>query len=407
MFNVNPASAGQVVVSGAQTRLSELTQGQLYRVTVTSVLPGKAEILIGNQYLLAATQLKFQPGDVITLKLAERTPELLRFQLALPGLNATAGVENTAEQQLQILLRAAGLADSEANRTLLTLLVGQDVALSGRSLSEVAQLLQHYPPEVLAQFMPLYKELLKRQISLDSTVLRQLVWLNSAEPRLAALLLQLPAAQRHVRQRSEVRKSGTGDTFRTAIFTTVDEASLPSAAQLRDSLHLLYGSPEAALQRLLRNFADEEGEPSITAGKTLVLRDLANLVPADAADAATGEILALLQAIRVSASLEPRRFTVFLPLLLERIPTEIKLSLALLAEQFYQKDYLLRMQVSNELQGDVAITVRTRGNGLSVDIRAGDPQVRSAYQAQLDQLRAELEQDHGFVIRHLSAGGGA
>jgi hypothetical protein len=392
---VIPAT-GQVVIPAASARLAELALGQLYRVTVTATFPSRAEILIGNQYLLAATPLRFQAGDVLTLRLVARTPELLQFQLALP-LDAQAG---DVAAELAVLLRAAALADTPENRAALTLLLQTGVPASGRAVSDIAQLLAALPQAAVAAFMPLYKELNARGFKLDKALLVQLARLAQAAPGLpplAGALAGLLSQQQRERQRRGGGRSKAEKALEAALAPPAEENPENAAAQIQAQLALLYASPEkAVLDALVR-----AGAPDAGGTANAELRDLANVIADETADAALAETLALLEALRIANALTPGRISLSLPLLPGAEPTDAELHLQVLAEQYYQKDYALRLRVENETQGKVEFQLRTRGPGLFVDVLAADEETLAAYEAEAARLREELGQGTGFIVRRL------
>jgi hypothetical protein len=396
-----PASAtGQLVAAAAQLKLAQLSVGGLYRVTVTGVYPGKAEILIGNQYLLAATPFKFQTGDVLTLKLVERSAELLRFQLALPS---GAGQAQQAQTELATLLRAAVLPDTAGNREVLATLLRGAVPVTLQSVSDITQLLASLPQQAVAAFMPLYRELLERKLRVPQDVLRQMALVGRGEQPLAAALsgaLEELAEQR--------RKSGKARTALeqslAQVLASADNEDGTSWRELRAALLALYGSPERRLRdALLSN--DNQPDEAVEEQAALVelaLDDLANLAHDEELSAGMRDALAALQALRITSSLDDAHLTLNLPLLLDGQATELQLSLTLLAEQYYQKDYALSMRLQNAVQGKVELRLRTRGPGVNVDVLAPDEAVRQAYEAELPRLVEELQED-GWVVRHAGA----
>jgi hypothetical protein len=394
----------QVTVSGAHARLAELVVGKAYRVSVTDVYPGKAEILLGNQYLLAATQLRFSPGDVIDLVLRERSPDLLVFQLILPSgeqadeLNARLGT----------LLRAANLADVVENRQAMSMLISNGISVSNRSALEIAQLLSVLPQAVVAGFLPLYKELIERNIRLDWPVLLQMAKLSGEPSNVAEQLAGVLISMQAERARDK-RKNRLLNAVDSALVSVDSEDELPTASVLKDKLALLYGSSEKQLLDFLHSLKppDETAgrqtgiEP--TPGKArLEFADLTNLAYGETVSAALADVLNVLQAQRVESSLRSGRFNLILPLLLDGEPTDVQVSIQTLAEQYYQKDYAIRLRLDNTIQGKTEIQIRTRGPGISVDILAEEGSTAQAYTEQLPGFRQELQRNTGLIPRHLA-----
>ena len=81
--------------------------------------------------------------------------------------------------------------------------------------------------------------------------------------------------------------------------------------------------------------------------------------------------------------------------------TDVSLQLQVLSEQYYQKDYAFRIRVDNQTQGSVEFQLRSRGPGLGIDILAGDDEVAAAYEAELEQFRAELAEIPGLLVRRV------
>jgi hypothetical protein len=408
----------QVTVQGAQARLAGLTAGALYRVEITDLLPGKVEFLIGNQYLLASTSLRFYAGDVVNLRLVQRSPELLVFQLALP---ASASLEQDGAD-LATLLRAANLPATEANQHALSMLIRSGISVSNRSVDGFAQLLTTYPPEVLAGFMPLYKELIERELKLSPAILRQLVQLPEAAPELAGLLAGALAKLQSGRTRGRNGGQQLEDAVEAALARFSEEEDLPTAQALKEQLRLLYGSPERALRDAVQTarrrheaqerVEEQAGQPGSRAGKPqrepqpldVELADLYNLAAGQRVPAELAEALELLQALRVKSAVTKDTQAV-IPLLLDGEPATAQLNITVLAEQCYQKDYAVRLRVSGASQGEVEIQLRTRGPGLYVDIVAAEAETAEAYRARLDEFAAELPET-GFLPRRVDAGVG-
>lgn len=393
-------AAAQVVVSGAQVRLAELAVGQLYRVTVTDVLPGKVEILIGNQYLLAATALKFQSGDMLTLRLLEHSPQLLRFQLALP-LASGAG-EAAAETELATLARAASLPDSPANRELLALLVRAGITLTSRSLGEIGQLMAALPQATIELFLPLYRKLLERNLRPEAGVLARLAMLSGEEPALAGMLAAAVAGEPGTARTRSGRRKVLADALQRALSPLPDGAD--AADEMRNVLRLLYGTAEREMHQALASATDAEGGAEGAERELrVVLHDLANLAASVADDEQFAELITTLEALRLRAALDPAHLQLQLPQLLDGMPTEVQLSLALLGQDYYMKEYALRLRAENALQGKVEVQARARGPLLNIDVHVADAALLALYQAELPRLAEELRAD-GFIVRRCEAG---
>jgi hypothetical protein len=397
-LSANQAAASQLVVPAGGVKLAELSVGQLYRVTVTAAFPGKAEILIGNQYLLAATPFRFQPGDVITLKLIARSPELLQFQLTLP---VVAGEQATAD--LTTLLRAAALPDTQENRAALTVLLQSGVPVGARAMIDVAQMLSMLPPAAVTAFIPVYKQLLERNIRLDKALLVQLARLEqggtSLQPLAATLAVALGQLQRD-RERSGQRRRPLEQVLTQALQGIEDDAQSDGAQNMKEQVALLYGSPEVAILQLLHGLSTEDDASGVRM-EQLELKDLQSLVSGEELDADMHDALNTLQAIKITNALHPGKLALMLPLVLDGAPTDVQLNLQLLSEQYYHKDYALRIRVENETQGKVEFQLRTRGPGLYVDVLAEDEETLAAYTAEADRLAGELGEGAGFILRKL------
>jgi hypothetical protein len=398
---VPPAGAGQVVIPAGGVRLAELSVGQVYRVTVTAVMPGKAEILIGNQYLLAATPFRFSEGDTLALKLIARTPELLQFQLALP-----AGSAEAEAQDLATLLRAAAMPDTVDNRNALALLLQSGVAVSARTMQDALALLSAMPLAAALSSMPLYKELTERNIRLDKALTLQLARLQLSAPGLPPLAGALAGALAQIqreRVRGGQRRKALEDALSAALGGVGAEASAASAQELKERAGLLYGAPEKALLDMLKALSAAD-QPQQQSAPALELNDLPNLLAGEELPPEVLNALLMLQAVRIVNALAPQRLALALPTLIAEEPTDVQLSLQTLAEQYYHKDYALRIRVENETQGKVEFQLRTRGPGLYVDVLAEDETTRAAYEAQAGRFREELEQGAGFIVRKLEVG---
>ena len=399
----------QVTVQGAQARLAGLTQGMIYRVEITDLLPGKVEFLLGNQYLLATTSLRFTAGDVVNLRLVQRSPELLVFQLALPSSASLAQYSADAAT----LLRAAGLPATAVNQQALAMLVRSGTPVSGGNIDALAQLLNTYPPEALAGFLPLYKELIQRGLKLNTAILNQLAQLPLAAPELAGLLAESLAQLRSNRAKGRGSSRKLEDAVEAALARYSDDDDLPTAQALKEQLRLLYGSPECtlrdaivALHREARE-RDSEAEdtllPSEAAELTVDLHDLHNLAAGDGEELPPelAQAFVLMDAQRVKDAIANDTQAV-LPLLFDGEPVTVQMSVSVLAEQYYQKDYTVRLRITGASQGDVEIQLRTRGPGLYVDVSAEKPATVEAYRARLDEFAKELPET-GFIPRRLDA----
>lgn len=396
------AGAGQIAVPAGAVRLAELTVGQLYRVTVTAVYPGKAEILIGNQYVLAATPFKFQEGDALTLKLVARTPELLQFQLALPGGEAS----EAQAQDLAMLLRAAAMPDSAANRDALSLLLRSGVTVSSKTMQDALQLLGAMPMAAAEATMPLYKELVERKIRLDKALTLQLARLQLASPGLPPLAAALAGALAHARQerlRSGQRRRTLEDALSAALADAGSQSGEFSAQELKERLGLLYGAPEKALLALLKEHAAEDQAQQQPAPE-LELGDLPNLLAGEELTPELNNALVMLQAVRIANALAPDRLALAIPTLIDGEPTDVQLNMQMLFEQYYSKDYALRIRVENKTQGKVEFQLRTRGPGLFVDVLTDNEPACDAYMAESGRFRAELDDGAGFIVRKLEVG---
>ncbi len=397
------ASAGglqRLTVAAAQARLADLTVGQLYRVQITDVFPGKAEFLLGNQYLLATTPFRFQLGDNVTLRLVGLTPELLTFQLTLPG-----GQAGQSDADLAMLLRAASMPDTAANRTALTQLVLAGIPVSNRSMGEMVQLLGTVPPEAVAAFLPLYKELIERGLHPSPAVLRQLALMSTGTPELSALLSTALNKLRSGRASRRGGQSALDDAVEAALTAVEREEDLPTMQALKDKLRLLYGSPEKALRELLMELAAEDAAGSrAKQGRErpsahVELDDIANLAMGQHVPAELAAALNILQALRVENALARDAMEFALPLTIDGEPTDVQVSISVLAEQYYQKDYALRIRVENRTQGAVEFQLRTRGPGLSIDILAEHEETLAAYEQQLARFEEEIADGTGYFVR--------
>lgn len=397
------ASAGglqQLTVAAAQARLADLTVGQLYRVQITDVLPGKAEFLLGNQYLLATTPFRFQVGDNVTLRLVGLTPELLTFQLTLPG-----GQAGQSDADLAMLLRAANMPNTADNRAALTQLVLAGIPVSNRSMGEMVQLLGTVPPEAIAAFLPLYKELIERMLHPTPEVLRQLALMSTGTPELSALLSSALAKLRSGRASRRGGQGALDDAVEAALTAVEREEDLPTMQALKDKLRLLYGSPEKALRELLMELAaDDVTRSGAKRGRErpsahLELDDIANIALGEQVPAELAAALNILQALRIENALARDAMEFVLPLTIDEEPTDVQVSISVLAEQYYQKDYALRIRVKNRTQGAVEFQLRTRGPGLSIDILAEREETLTAYQQQLARFEEDITDGTGYFVR--------
>jgi hypothetical protein len=388
-----PQPGNVVAQAGAGVAL-EL--GQVYSAEVTALLDGKTEILLGNRYLLAATPFNFSVGDRLALRLTQQTAQLLTFQLALPGTESAAPAADTAAE-LTALLRAAGLADTTANRAVLTTLLQAGIPLSQRSFSEVAQLMAELPGLPLAGFIPLYKELLDRQLQPPQAVLRQLALLSLQRPDAAGLLPEI-AAFRPAAKPRRAPVGAAGDALSEAGSEADDDGSGAGAAELQQLARLLYSSPEFELAEALRAAHGRAG------GRvTVELQDLANVTPGATED--NSPALALATALRVRHALQPAQGTLLIPLDFDGERVEARLDFRQLAQRYYQRDFHMRLSLRTAAQGPVEVQFHTHGAGLSVSILAAEPGTAQAYDAELAGLRRDLERgDTGYVLHKLEAG---
>jgi len=360
---------GQLTVAGAQARLADLAVGQLYRVEITDVLPGKVEFLLGNQYLLAATPFRFRAGDVINLRLIGRTADLLTFQLTLPPAAEGEQPDVTA------LLRAARLADTADNRVALTVLMRAGITVNNRTLGEVAQLIANLPAESVAAFLPLYRELVAKGLVLAPEILEQLARQSGQTPELSGTLAA--AFERMQKRGPRDKKRLLDEAVEGALTSLESDRDLPTAQALKDKLRLLYGSPEKALYEALITAIENEDAALPEVGDEapeygVELTDLANIAIGEEVPAELAVALNMLQALRIESLFTPSGDELKLPLVLDGEPTEVGISVSLLAEQYYQKDYALRVRVENATQGKVEFQLRTRGPGLYVDVLADE-----------------------------------
>lgn len=392
-MDLNPtiANKAQVTVQGAQARLADLSVGRLYNVQVTGVLPGKVEILLGNQYLLAQTNFNFAEGDQINLKLTARTPDLLTFQLALPGGSTAA-----QDASLATLLRAGSMADTAANRAALTFLLNAGVAVTAGTLADATQVLAAVSPEAAAAFMPLLKKLNEKGLRPSVAVQTEMANMSVGKPQLAGMLSGLANELRRGRVKGGRKKLLEAIEAALGGVGGEEGSETVSPDAIKDMLQLLYGSPEKELKDLLLQMADDGSRRG-----TAQLSDLANQLMGEEVPAQVVEMLNMLQAERIASSVSRSRLSLGLPVQIDGEPTDVQLTLALLAEQYYQKDYSLRIRVANATQGEVEIQLKTRGPGITVDIMAADEETLQAYQAEAGRLAKELAQDTGFIVRRV------
>ncbi|MBN2082709.1 hypothetical protein JW859_10970 [bacterium] len=390
---------GQLTVAGAQTRLADLAVGQLYRVEVTDVLPGKVEFLLGNQYLLAATPFRFRTGDVINLRLIERTADLLTFQLTLPPAGEGEQPDVTA------LLRAARLPDTADNRVALTVLLRAGITVNNRTLGEVAQLIANLPAESVAAFLPLYRELVAKGLILAPEILEQLARQSGQAPELSGTLAA--AFERMQKRGARDKKRLLDEAVAGALTSLESDRDLPTAQALKDKLRLLYGSPEKALYEALLAAAEDdtpvEAEEDEAPAQAVDLTDLANIALGEEVPAELAVALNMLQALRIESLFTPNGDELRLPVVLDGEPTEVGISVSLLAEQYYQKDYALRVRVENATQGKVEFQLRTRGPGLYVDVLAAAEETLAVYRDGLAEFTDSLNAGTPFFVRRIDA----
>lgn len=379
---------------------STLQVGQLYSAEVTALLDGKTELLIGNRYLLAATPFNFSVGDRLTLRLAQQSPQLLTFQLALPGTGTLAVDPGAGAVDLATLLRATGLADTAANRSALTTLLQAGIPLTQQTFDTIQQLMAALPGLPLAGFLPLYKELLNRELRPSQAVLRQLALLSLQRPETAALLASAVPLRPAGRPRRGSADAASDSPAGLDAAASEQDPQAQTAAELQALVRLLYSSPEHQLAQALtgaRAATEHAGQV------TVELFDTANVQPRRGSlDDDAG--LALATALRVRSALTPGQGSLSVPLELDGEPVELRLDYRQLAQRFYQRDFHLRLSLQTAAQGPVEVLLHTHGAGLSVSILAGDAGTADAYQAELDSLREQLEQgDTGYVLHKLEA----
>ena len=107
----------------------------------------------------------------------------------------------------------------------------------------------------------------------------------------------------------------------------------------------------------------------------------------------------MLEAQRAGSALTADSLSFALPLLLDGEPTEVSVSIDVLAEQYYQKDYSVRVRVSNETQGEVEFQLRTRGPGLYMDVLAARSETARVYEEQLERFVSETQEAAGLIVR--------
>lgn len=361
--------------SGAGPLAQALQLGQVYPAQVTALLDGKTEILLGNRYLLAASPFSFSVGDRLLLRLTALEP-LLTFQLTLPGAAAAAAGGTDAAAALSSVMRAAGLPDSSASRVAVSLLLSSGLPLTQQSYSDISMLLGQLPAAAVAAFLPFYRELLGRGLRLSTGLLRQTALLSADEQAGAGSIASLlqPARQRQgTRMQGAVAGLAGGG------------GEPPDADELAALAALLYSSPEAALAR---------------AQDAVELDDLLNTGLADAEEDA--ELLALLTAIRLKAGLSAGGRSFVLPLLLDGEAVALELEHTPLAQEFYQRREHLRLRLRTAEQGPLEVQFQTNGGSLSINILAQDADTLAAYEAELDNLRAEFAGDGGYALRQLT-----
>jgi hypothetical protein len=292
------------------------------------------------------------------------------------------------------LLRAAGLPDTEANRAAFSLLVNSGISVNARTVADISQLLNALPQSAVSAFLPLYGELVARGLHLAPDLLEQLARMSSGPPELAGLL-----ATALVRTKQRGGRRRLDDAVEAALSRIAREEDLPTARHLKEKLRLLYGSPEKALGDALLALDDEPD-----AEQEVELGDLANLAYGEPVAAELVAALNVLQSLRVDASLHPAALELALPMELDGEATEVQLSINLLSEQYYQKDYALRLRVANETQGRVEIQLRTRGPGVYVDVLAAEPATVKAYEGLAERLKGEIEEQTPFIVRRIEVG---
>ena len=80
------------------------------------------------------------------------------------------------------------------------------------------------------------------------------------------------------------------------------------------------------------------------------------------------------------------------------------MSVHVLAEQYYQKDYALRLRIENRTQGQVEFQLRTRGPGIYVDVLAEEAETIRAYEGLAERLKSEIEEQTPFIVRRIDVG---
>jgi hypothetical protein len=396
--------------------MMDLIVGQVYRVRITDVYPGKVEFMLGNQYLLAATRFQFNTGDMVNLKLIDRNPQLLTFQLTLPGLDqqGTAGTQQANQQlgamynaDIATLMRAAGLPDTGANRAAITILLQGGVEVTNRTLGEIQQLMNAVPPEAMAAFLPFYKELTERKLRIGPQVMQQLALLMSGKPELSAMLLG--ALNKFRAQKEKDRGSLLDQAVEAAVTCLESEDDLPTAAVLKEKLRLLYGSPEKMMREVLMTLqqaheaSPEAAEipPPAPAQTQAEFGDLMNIALGEEVPIELASVLNLLQAMRVLASLDPRELNLILPLEIHGEPVDVELTINVIAEQYYQRDYKLRIRVDDKLQGPVEFQLRTRGPGLYLSVYVEDTGLVGLYEEQATRFREGLAERSGYYLKQV------
>jgi len=232
-------------------------------------------------------------------------------------------------------------------------------------------------------------------------VLTQMAKLSGATPELSVLLSDAMEKLRKRRGGKDSHKL-LDDAIEAAI-TSLDDEHLPTAALLREKLRLLYGSPEKSIADALKQVPDEpSGQPG---GDTvrLELSDLTNIAMGEEVPGELVVALNIVQALRIGSSMFDNATELALPMEINGEPTEVQLSINVLTEQYYQKDYSVRVRVQNTTQGRVEIQARTRGPGVSIDVLAEDKTVLDAYGECFAELSDEINSDGAFFVRRIAA----
>jgi hypothetical protein len=381
------SGTGQLLAAAAGSKPlgEDLQPGQVYRAEVTAILDGKTEILLGNRYLLAASPFSFTPGDTLFLRLTALEP-MLTFQLALPGADRAGDAE--MEASMISVMRSARLTDNPANRAALGQVLAAGLPLTQQTFADVQALLASLPGAAVAAFMPLYRELLDRQIRPGGAVLRQLALLATQAPEVSALMLSLLPASTRPRRRAgspALPEPALSSSAEVRIAKLAGSDAPPREEDLREMLQLLYGSAEEVLANT---------------GSQAEFHDLSNVgLDADADDQ---DVTALLAAQRLLAALHPGSSRMLLPLSIDGMPVALELEHSRLEQEHYQQNHHLRMRLAPPLQGPVEVHFRTHGTSLSIQVLVQEEPTLMAYTAEMMELETTLRsEDTGYRLREL------